>query len=221
MKLFTLFLLLPCIGFTQVGINTSTPSKTLDVQGTMRVDESVFLENPSANDDIRNSLLLLRKNDGSVAQYDIDESKYGPINYSQYVFKKVGEEGLQNFDTKISADEYTVTVQGFYFLTANDANPSSTNTLIQSKNDSDNIEGYQFYAYKNSTTNTWFLKAIVNNSNFRGQDIAGDYEDTVVDIYLNVVIYRNKLITKSPSTSTIIVNMGDNETAVAPLPLGF
>lgn len=34
-----LFLLIPAIGFTQVGVNTTVPSETLDVNGTFRTRE--------------------------------------------------------------------------------------------------------------------------------------------------------------------------------------
>ncbi len=221
MRYLILFFALPFITYSQVGINTDTPAATLDVQGDVQIDQSLFLENPGSNDDIRNSLLLLKTSAGDIAQYDIESSKYGPINYSQYVFKKVGTDGLQDFDTKISINEYVVTVQGFYFLSANDDKPDSTNVLLQNENDLDNIEGYQFYAYKNTTTGTWFLKALVNNSDFAGQYTTYEYFDTVVDIYLNVVIYRQRLITKSPSATPVVVNMSNSETAVAPLPAGF
>ena len=90
--------------------------------------------------------------------------------------------------------------------------------MANSNTSNDDIEGYQIYAYKNSSTGTWFLRAFVNNSKFKTR-ISGVFGDTSIDMYLNLVIYRNQFITKPQAPIT--VNMGNSATGIAPLPPGF
>ncbi len=195
----------------QVGINTHNPLATLDVQGNVKMDESLYLENPGDFDEIRGSKLLILSTTNEILEYDIAQSKYGPINYARYIFRNTSTNGLRDYDTKISTIEYIVSVQGYYF-TAN----GNTNVLLRSNIDTANIEGYQIYAYRNQTTNTWFLRAFVNNSTFRS---GTNFVDNPIDLFLNVIIYRNGFIAKS--LDNITVNMGNLETGVAPLPAGF
>lgn len=196
----------------QVGINTLTPSVELDVQGSVKIDEKLYLENPGNSDQIRGSKLLIQKTDEEIIEYDIDESKYGPINYAQFIFRQTSTNGLRDYDTKISTQDYIVTLQGYYFTAEN----NDTNVLLKSNENENFIEGYQFYAYPNPTTQTWFIRAFVNNSTFRS---GTGYNENPIDIFLNIIIYRNGFIAKS--LNTISVNMNNAETGTAPLPVGF
>ncbi|WP_339610048.1 hypothetical protein [uncultured Planktosalinus sp.] len=196
----------------QVGINTQTPQAELDVQGNVKIDTKLYLESPGNSTQIRGSKLLIQKVDGEIIEYDIQQSKYGPINYAQFIFRETATHGLQDYDTKISTEDYIVTVQGYYFTAEN----NNTNVLLKSNVNEDYIEGYQFYAYPNIATNTWFLRAFVNNSTFRS---GTGYNENPVDIFLNIVIYRKGFIAKS--LNAISVNMNNSETGTAPLPGGF
>jgi len=153
---------------------------------------------------------LIRTTTNDKLKYDIGISKYGPINYAQFAFRYASTNGLLDYDTKISIDVYTVTIQGFYFLKT-DGNTSLT---IHSNTSNDDSEYYQFYAYKNTTTQTWFIKAFVNNATFRSGP-----SDIPVDIFLNLIIYRKRFISKE--LSDISIDMGNMETGTAPLPPGF
>src|SRR5690606_22599783 len=97
----------------QVGINNRNPTATLDVNGSVLVQRNLFLEYPHAFSIIRGSKMLIEKTNDQIVQYDIEKSKYGPINYAQFVFRNTNKEGLQDYDTKISTTDYLVTVQGF------------------------------------------------------------------------------------------------------------
>lgn len=219
MKKVLLFLLIctNTITIAQIGINTSSPdpSYALDVNGDIIVDGILCLENPGNNAIIRNSELLIRSTSNEIIKYDIDVSKYGPINYAQFVFEELSTNGLQDYDTKIPVDEYLVSIQGYYFL---EAGTGDTNIMTHSNISNDNIEGYQIYAYPNTTTNTWFVRAFINNGTFR-TEISGSFMDTQIDLYLNLIAYRKGFITKAQSD--INVNMGNSETITAPLPPGF
>jgi hypothetical protein len=108
-----------------------------------------------------------------------------------------------------------VTVQGYYYL---EALTDDTDIMAHSTISNNNIEGYQIYAYKNTTTQTWFLRAFVNNSEFYTR-IGGVFVPTPIDMYLNLIIYRNGFISKEQASMTI--DMGASETGTAPLPPGF
>lgn len=210
--LYITFLLICLPIWSQVGINTLNPAVELDVQGTVKIDEKLYLENPGASNQIRGSKLLIQKVNKEMIEYDINQSTYGPINYAQFIFRETSTNGLQDYDTKINTEDYIVTLQGYYFTAQN----NNTNVLLKSTNNDNYIEGYQFYAYPNPVTNTWFIRAFVNNSTFRS---GNGYEENPVDIFLNIIIYRNGFIAKS--LNRISVNMGNSETGTAPLPAGF
>ncbi len=204
------FILVHSATLAQVGINTPTPTAMLDVMGDVKVEQKLYLENPGDYDEIRGSKLLIQATDKAILQYDIEKSKYGPINYAEYIFRDTMTIGLRDYDTQISASEYFVTVQGYYFLDPNgDTNITSHSTL-----NTENIEGFQIYAYIDSATNTWFIRAFLNNGTFQR-----NATDTQIDLYLNLIIYRNEFISKA--LNTITIDMDDKETATAPLPAGF
>ncbi|WP_194850167.1 hypothetical protein [Nonlabens antarcticus] len=200
------------VGLGQVGINNTSPTAALDVIGNVKVNEKLFMENPGDFNKIRGSKLLIQKTDKSIVQYDIDQSKYGPINYAQLIFKKTGREGVQNYNTKISTTDYSVTVQGFYFR---EFSSNSTNVLSFSTAGDDFVEGFQAYAYKNNTTDTWWVKAFINNGYFR----TSAKDSTFVDIYMNLIIFRNGLIAKPKNN--VIISMGGATTKTVAPPAGF
>jgi hypothetical protein len=200
---------------SQVGINTDTPSATLEVVGDVIVDNKLYLESPDEFTVIQNSKLLVKTTSDNLVQYDIDVSKYGPLNYVQYIFTDLSTDGLQDYDTKIPVDDYLVTIKGYYFFEAVTGN---TSIVLDSTISTNNIEGYQFYAYPHPSTNTWFLRGIVNNAKFQSDD-GSNYYDASVDLFLNVIIYRNGFITKVKND--VDVDMGNSETAIIPLPTGF
>lgn len=199
----------------QVGINTTTPTALLDVNGDARLEGDLYLENPGEYNVIRGSKLLINTVGNEIIQYDIAKSKYGPINYVKFAFKNTNTLGLKSYDTKISTADYLVTVQGYYFTGPN----NNTSIMPHSKNSDEDIEGFQMYAYPNPDTETWFLTAKFNNgASFRASS-GGAYVDVQVDIYMNLIIYRNGFISKRQKI--IPVNMNGAETATAPLPAGF
>ena len=201
----------------QVGIGTEFPTATLDVHGRVLVQKKLYLENPGSYTGEENSSFLVINNNDAIHKYNVASSSFGPINYVQFVVRNVSNQGLRDgFNTKISADNYTIAVHGFYFLRSSDSN---TNISFRktSGTPQDNrtryIEGQQFYAYIQD--GTWWLKAFVNNSQFYvGNTLANP------DIYMDVIIYRNNFITKIfPEVQT--VDMGRNPTKTVPLPAGF
>jgi len=197
--------------FAQVGINTDMPQATLDVEGSGKIDNKLFLENPGNSDVIRGSKLIIEKTDRSIVQYEINASKYGPINYAEFVFRNTPKAGITDYDTKISTANYTVSVQGYYFR-ENISN--NTSTHIVSNKGNTVVEGYQVYAYKNTGTNTWFIKCVVNDGYFEGAN-----RNANLDIYMNLIIYRKRFIAKEVASYGI--NMYQLESGTLSKPPGF
>lgn len=187
---------------------------TLDVNGDVLIDESLTLEDPGNSLNIRGLNLLVRSTSNEFLQYDIGVSKYGPVNSVQFEFIGVSTNGLQDYDTKVSIDDYEMAVHSFYFKRNNS---TSYGVVERSSISTINVEGYQIYAYKNTATNTWFLRAFVNNANF--QSSTGGYANINVDILLNIAVYRVGLLTKVQSD--VNVNMSSNSTGTAALSNGF
>lgn len=204
--------------FSQVGINNSSPSATLDVQGEVLVDSSVYLENPGNNTNIRGSKFLVVTTANDLSRYDIDISKYGPINYVEFAFKNLSADGLVDYDTKISTSDYLVSIQGY---SCGIAGAGRTGSIMpHSSIDALNIEGYQIYAYPNSSTGTWFLRAFINSSTWQKYSSShSDYIDTEIDMWLNVMIYRKGFIAKTHTDIT--VDMSDSPTGSVAVPTGF
>ncbi|PKA82609.1 hypothetical protein ATE92_0742 [Ulvibacter sp. MAR_2010_11] len=202
--------------YAQVGINTTTPSAALDVNGEVLIDGGFYLESPGDNTAIRGSKFLVRTTSNELSRYDIAQSKYGPINYVEFAFKNLSAQGLLDYDTKIATNDYLVSIQGY---SCGIAGAGRTGSIMPSSSVSNlNIEGYQIYAYPNPATGTWFLRAHVNNSTW--QRYQGDgYVDTEIDMWLNVMIYRKGFIAKAQNDIT--VNMLFLPEGVALPPSGF
>lgn len=201
---------------SQVGINTLTPTEALDVTGDVKLDDGLFLENPGDNTNIRGSKFLVRTTGNELSRYDINTSKYGPINYAEFAFSDLSTLGLLDYDTKISTADYLVSIQGYSFGIAGAGRTGSV--MPHSLISDDNIEGYQIYAYPNPVTDTWYLRAFINNSEWQKFE-SGGYVNTSIDMWLNIIIYRKGFITKSQND--ISVDMGDLTTCTAPMPFGF
>lgn len=201
----------------QVGINNENPDATLDVNGNVLVRKKLYLENPGTYSNTSNSKLLMIKNDGAIIKYDVANSAFGPLNYVQYLFSNTSSYGLDGgYNTKISAAKYTLAVHGFSFSRASDDNTNITPRKTSGSPKKDRtqyIEGHQFYAYESG--GTWWIKGFVNNSQFH-------YTDSTVNvnIFMDVIIYRNNFITKIWNTPQTI-NMGKQAMGTAPLPTGF
>ena len=208
------FLFIQSLGvFSQVGINNPNPNATLDVIGDVLVKDKLYLENPGGDLNVTSSkLLVVKDNETKIVKYDIEMSSYGPLNYIKFLFRDVSEFGLRDgFNTKISAEKYTIAVHGYYLLIHLD---QTTNVSFRSEANNSNrfMEGHQFYAYVHN--GEWWIKGFVQNSrSYR-------FGPMNTDIYMDVTIYKNDFITKNWS-DRIEVNMGGNTTRTVAMPEGF
>jgi len=199
------------IVFAQVGIGTITPTETLQVAGNAKLSGELTLENPGeflTNVDNNQRYLIVDTSD-KVKRYLTGngqaKAKYSPLNVAIYVFQDIDtDDCLQDFDTKIPADKYTVSIESYEF--------SDTNTIFQSITGSDSVNGKVVRAF--ILGGTWHLSFYGKDS-----DLAG-YAGTPLDLTLKVVIYRNKLLIADDG-STITVNMNGNTTGSATKPTGY
>lgn len=199
--------------FAQVGINTLTPGATLEVTGEVLVRQELFLEDPGKYlGEANSNLLVIMDSDDAVVKYDIVNSKYGPLNYVQFVFENLSQSGLMGgYNTKISATEYTLAVHGYYWTS--DSGATNVSNRSNKSNGTQFIEGPQFYAYVDG--GTWWIKGFLNDSKFYIANTA-----SYIDLFMDVMIYRNNFITKIWSGEQV-VDMAKSETATASLPSGF
>jgi len=117
--LFTLFLLtfVYLITYSQtekVGINTTTPRKTLEVNGSTKIDEQIQIGTISSITTSDTYRFLMQKNTGnSKLIKEIGNSSASEINALGYFLEyeiKTKDDWIQNFDTEISSSKFWVTV---------------------------------------------------------------------------------------------------------------
>jgi len=197
-------LLMSIIVNAQVGIGTNTPSKTLEVVGNAKLSGELYLENPGGITTINNQKFLIETTSGNIERYDIATAKYGPVNYAQYDFNNLAEEGLRDYDTKIQTSKYILAVHGYRL--------SNSNARFRS-NTGDSVEGLVCRAYEKS--GTWWLQFYCNNSKFH--DGAAFIQ---ANLSLNVVVYRKNLLASGNDTP-ITVNMGGSSVGSVAAPPGY
>ncbi|NGX84156.1 hypothetical protein [Aequorivita sp. KMM 9714] len=199
--------------FSQVGINNPNPIATLDVIGDVLLKDKLYLENPGGDLNVTSSkLLVVKDNETKLVKYDIGTSSYGPLNYIKFLFRDVSEYGLRDgYNTKISAEKYTLAVHGYYLLIHDD---QTTNVSFRSTADNSDMymEGHQFYAYVEN--GEWWIKGFVQNSR------SHRFGPMNTDIYMDVTIYRNDFITKKWN-DPIDVDMEKATTKTVATPEGF
>ncbi len=112
----------------QVGINTTNPKGTLDVEGETLVESYLIdTENVTAKG---NYLLLTRSKDsspvGKVKLLDISLRNVAPVNMYNVVLKNVKQDEVVNLNTGLDADKYVVAITGATFTGAVSAANTST-----------------------------------------------------------------------------------------------
>lgn len=184
--------------YAQVGINTTNPTRTLDINGNMKVSENIHLENPGVYTGTSiNSYLIVKDNsDSTLKKYVPATSSYSAINSVVYFFNNGSVDGVSNYDTKISADKYYVSIGGYIVLGPN--NP--TVRLAGSNND---IPLYNARAFVEN--GTWRLVFLPNNDRKFTINSGNIPNPITTEIRLNVTVYRKNLL--SIINNPIIVDM--------------
>ena len=196
------------LAFSQIGINlpaNQTPTETLEVNGVYQLHEGneMFFENIGAYTGTSGNSLLMVKNitTNTLNKFDPEAMPFSSATFVPYHFDNVNAHGLHDYDTKIDASRFYVTIGGFFVLTET----GGTSIFVGGS-----ASQFPLYSARAFVQNgTWHLKFDLNNNR--------EFEH-IVDIYLNVSIYYMNFLTKTNTTRT--VNMGGNTTGSTPIPDG-
>lgn len=241
MKIKILIALIACIGISlkaqstagRVGINTSTPTETLDVNGIAHGD-LLYLRSPG--EPLELPIYFMASPDHNLNVYNPAIENSSLVNLLNLTFNRVGNQGVTAYNTKISAANFIAAVRSFSFTeyvtngtpglnvyTVHDSSPSNNNSSTYYQGSPD------FTAYiaptdpaNPSSAKTWWVRARYVDSRFTHSDGVVENSDRFV-IKLQLLVYR-KLITKYiDQTQTINLggNNGSSSTYVVPKPSGF
>ncbi len=184
----------------KVGINTPNPAETLDVNGKT-TSKGLYLRNPgdtsSGGGRFLASYAETEKNTTSLQTYDPESGNSALFNYLLLTLNNVPKQGVTNYDTKIDADNFVVVIHSYDAL-YNGSSGSVRMALdyIGTEGSNDGKQGSpEFVAYRDSTTNTWHIKARFMNSNMRKLDDPTSSTNNSFNITMSIMVYK-KLISK-------------------------
>ncbi|MBT2620761.1 MULTISPECIES: hypothetical protein [Chryseobacterium] len=199
-----------------VGIKTTTPTETLDVNGNS-LTNSLYMRNPGEPTTTGGHFLATSQN--SLQIYDPNLETSGLFNYIKLSLTGVSASGITDYDTKINANDFLVTVHNYSFK----LNDGSTSVALDYGDNGidDNAQGSpNVIAFKSN--GTWHLKAGFTNSKliaFTSARPSRVYNDFTVEFYL--MVYK-RLITKQ-NINDINTDLGgkDGSTETINKPSGF
>lgn len=97
------------VAISQVGINTTTPRKALEVGGDMKVSNQLLIGSFNKLESADTSTLLVQKSDGNLNSLDPSGTSSSPLAYIQnYVIVNPDEDWVRDFDTGIDATDYVL-----------------------------------------------------------------------------------------------------------------
>ena len=109
--------LLVNISFSQVGINTKTPRKTLEVKGNTEIDGTIKIGTVNSIEDSEQFTFLMQENSGEIKTLDAANVSIGnALGYIQeFEIQNTYYDFIRDFDTKLNANDYTMIVTSFTF----------------------------------------------------------------------------------------------------------
>lgn len=194
----------------QVGINKSNPVQTLDINGNLKLSETLYFENPGVyTGSSVNSYLIVKDNSNNVIKRYVPETAdYSAINSVGYTFTAVNFSGLTNYDTGISTSDYHVTIGGYIIRGGGD----NSNVYIAGNNA--NIPMYSARAFEQN--GTWRLTFLPNHS--RVFTVPATQNPKNIEIRLNVIVYRKDMLTTVNPTINVNMNANTSGNGTAPQP---
>ncbi|MBL1219398.1 hypothetical protein JET18_01035 [Chryseobacterium sp. L7] len=185
----------------KVGIKTTDPKETLDVNGSTYTN-SLYLRNPGEPTMTGGSFLATSEN--SLQLYDPTLESSGLFNYLKLSLTGVSGAGITDYDTKIDADKFLVVVHNYSFK----MNDGTTNVVLDYGDNgvNDNRQGSpDVTSFKSN--GTWHIRARFTNSRLialTSANPARTYNNFTVDLYL--MAYK-RLITKQ-NINNITTDLG-------------
>jgi hypothetical protein len=111
-----MLLCIATLSFSQVGINTTEPRKTLEVGGDMRISEDIDIGiiNALSNEDA--ATFLIQNNQNNIQVLDVSNPTGAALGYIQeYVIVNANLDWVLNFNTQINAAEFDlISISAYY-----------------------------------------------------------------------------------------------------------
>lgn len=200
---FLLLFLITKIGLSQVGIGTDTPTPgySLDVDGSMLVQEN-FKVNAYANQSLTdndNKLLVRIINStppGEVAYLDLSTLNIAPVNIADYVFTNLSKDNVNDVNLQFDATKYIVGLANF----------QHTGEYIPK---SGSNQGH-FVARTFISGGRWHLE--IRNRTLDSPN------NNAITYNVSLIVYDRKYF---KTLTTISYNFGGNTTATIPAPVGL
>ncbi|KXH86065.1 hypothetical protein [Chryseobacterium kwangjuense] len=200
----------------KVGIKTTDPKETLDVNGNTYTN-SLYLRNPGEPTMTGGSFLATSEN--SLQLYDPTLESSGLFNYLKLSLTGIPGTGIADYDTKIDADKFLLIVHNYSFK----MNDGTTNVVLDygDNGTNDNRQGSpDVTSFKSN--GTWHIRARFTDSKLialTSANPARTYNNFTVDLYL--MAYK-RLITKQ-NISDITTDLGgtNGSTRSVNKPSGF
>jgi len=198
--LFIIFLGNFSIAISQVGINTTTPRKALEVAGDMAIDDAIDINTINALSDNESNTFLIQNVDAKIKVLDVSNPTGAALGYiQQYVVENPYADWVQDFDTGIDATDYVLITISSYFN--DDLNLSDSGGL------SDNFSLPYTATFING--GTWHIIA--------NYPVAGNFGSTNIGSWtINTLIFSKDL---SKQFGTVSIPMSDTSTGSATTPI--
>ncbi len=190
-----------------VGIGTTTPTHTLEVNGNTKLSGNLYFEDPGTyTGSSAGSYFLVRDNsDNVIKRYVPATSEFSAINSTVYFITNISTSGVTNFDTGIPASKYYVVIGGFIVRGQN--NDSNIN-ITRPNNLGDYIPQYSTRSFVQN--GTWRIQFTPNN---------GRIFDRVPEIRLSISAYRRDMLTTINNQISYDMNAVTTGTASIPAPV--
>ncbi len=183
---------------SQVGINTTSPRKALEVAGSMKISDSIEINQINTLKDLDTSTFLIQDNLDFIKTLDVSNPTGAALGYIQvYVIENPNLDWVLDFDTNVNASEYVLNTISAHF----------NRELIMNTNEGRNSSiPYTSAFIKNGT---WHIIADYPSANNKNSTEIGTWTITTL-------IY-SKDLSKQFGTVNIPMNNGSNGSASTPI----
>lgn len=182
----------------QVGINTTSPRKTLEVAGNMKISDSIEIGQINALKDFDTSTFLIQDDQHFIKTLDISNPVGSALGYIQvYEIVNPQLDWVLDFDTKVDATEYVLNTISSHF----------NRELVM--NTSGGINSSIPYTSAYIKNGTWHIIADYPVANNKNQSEIGTWTITTL-------IYSKDL---SKQLGTVNIQMGNSTSGSASAPI--
>lgn len=202
----------------KVGINTETPTETLDVNGIVHAD-LLYLRSPGNPQEL--PIKFMASSNRSLDVYNSTTGNSSLVNYLKLNFTNVSNLGITDYDTKISAADFTVAVRS-YSVENSAGNPNLLDVYTVHNNNASKTTGTYSQGSPDFTAfvqgGTWHVRARYINAKISKNDADVGTANRYV-IRLQLLVYK-ELITRNYPTVLPTVDYGGTtpSSAIAPRP---